>query len=479
MQLRRQALSGATWTGVAALASALCQFVQIAVLARLLRAEDFGLMALVMLVVGFAQAFADMGLSGAIIHRQDATREVLSSVFWLNVVAGMLLCVALALAAPLVAVAFGQPELRKLVALAALTFLVTPVSQQFYALLQKSLAFKTLAGIDLLTALCSVAAAIASALMGQGVYAFIWGTLVAAAMRATVLLGIGMRRWRPALRFRAAELRGYVRFGAYQTVERSINFLGFNLDKLLVGSLIGVHGLGLYSVAYQLAMKPVLFFAPVVNRVALPLFAVVQKDDARLRSGFLDCMRAVSLIMFPLYAGMIVLAEPLVRVVLGEAWRSTVPVLQLLAALGFFYSIGNPIGSLLVAKGRIALSFLLNVWMLVLYACAIFLGSAWGVEGVATALVVATACGLFPSGFLVRWLLVRMRPPEYLRALAPALLASIVMAACVVGVRGATRPTLGPPAELVAFTLFGALTYLALMVPWQRKFLIRLRDTLR
>jgi O-antigen/teichoic acid export membrane protein len=479
MGLRRQAFAGATWTGLATLATALLQIGQIAVLARLLRPEDFGLMALVVLVIGFTQAFADAGLSGAIIHRQDTTPHVLSTLFWLNIAVGAFLCALLVLAAPLIAAAFAEPKLHELVVLAALSFLVAPVSQQFQTLLQKSLAFRLLGAIDLLTAVAAALVAVATAYADQGVYALLWGMLAGTAARAVALLGIGVRRWRPTLRFRPDELEGYARFGALQMAERSINYLGFNMDKLLIGSLIGVQGLGLYSVCYQLVMKPLQLVAPIVSRVTLPVFALVQTDDARLRAGFLDALRVVAMLMFPIYMGMIVLAEPIVLVVLGPSWQSVVPVLQLLAILGFFYSIGNPGGSLLLAKGRVGLSFLLNVWMIVLYAVAILIGARWSVEGVAAGLAIATACGLFPVGFAVRWHLVRMRPMEYLAAIGPALVGAGIMGVCLVLTGTLTPLSFESPKELLSKVLFGAVIYSAVVVPWQWVFIARVRESVR
>ena len=89
MGLRRQALSGVKWTGGATLITATLQFLQIVVLARLLLPEDFGLMALVTIVIGFVQTYTDMGISGAIVQRQDATVQQLSSLFWLNILVGL------------------------------------------------------------------------------------------------------------------------------------------------------------------------------------------------------------------------------------------------------------------------------------------------------------------------------------------------------------------------------------------------------
>jgi O-antigen/teichoic acid export membrane protein len=453
--------------------------VQIAILARLLMPEDFGLMALATLVIGFAQAYADMGLSSAIVQRRDATNEQLSSLFWLNVVVGAGFFGVLLLVAPLFAALYSEPRLTGLISLAALTFLVAPVGQQLFMLLQKNLHFRMLAVIDVVSAVVGVSTAVVLALKGMGVYSLVWGQLAGAVTRSLVLLRYGMQGWRPQFRLRRNDLAGYVRFGAYQMGERTINFLGFNLDKLLIGSLIGTHGLGLYNVAYQLVMKPLQVFNPIIARIAFPLFAMVQNDDARLRSGYLDVIRVVALVLFPIYMGMIVLAEPLVLVLLGEDWRSVVPTLRTLGALGFFYCLGNPIGTLLLAKGRVEIGFYLNIWMIILYGAAIFLGSKWGVQGVALGLVLATALGLFPIGFWVRWLLVGMRPMEYLAAFGPMLVSAVFMGAFVQWARNTGVGFGYPVMDLIALAVIGAAVYFAIIVPWQRPFLVRLKNTRR
>lgn len=476
--LRKLALSGAAWTGAATLVTVVLQFAQIAVLARLLSPEDFGLMALVTLVIGFTQVYADAGLGSAVVQRQNATPEERSSLFWLNIVVGIAIFPILLAAAPLVAMAYGQPRLDALISIAAISFLIAPAGQQLHLQLQKALRFDLLAAIDVGGALCGVGCSIALALKGFGVYSMVLGQLAGTFVRSAILLGIGLRDWRPKLRLRRADLRGYVRFGTYQLLERTINYLGFNLDKLLIGSLVGVHGLGLYNIAYQLVMKPVQFVAPVVARVAFPLFAKVQEDDGRLRAGFLDCVRIVAFALFPVYAGIIVLAEPLTLLVLGEAWRETIPTIRILAILGFFYSIGNPVGALLLAKGRVEIGFYLNCWMIVLYAGAIAAGSLYGVNGVAAGLVIATALGLFPIGFWVRWLVVRMHPGEYVGAFSPMLASSLLMAAAVLGmVTGLLRSS---DALVVLMTCipFGAVVYLAIAVPWQRSFFLRVKGLL-
>jgi O-antigen/teichoic acid export membrane protein len=285
--MRRRAAVGAWWIGCAKIITLALQLLQLAVLARLLTPEDFGLIALVSIVVGLAQTYADAGQSGAIIHRQDATAEQLSSLFWLSQGIGFLLFLGLLLFAPLIGMAYREPELSSLIGLAAVAFLVAPLGQQPGLLLQKALRFEVLALIDVIAAAAGVSVAIALAFGGMGVHAVVWGQLGTVVARTVAQVAFGRREWRPLPHFRLTDLKGYLRFGFFQMAERTVNFLGANLDKLLVGSLIGTKALGYYSVAYQLVMRPMQVVNPVFTRVAFPLFAKVQTDNERLRAGFL------------------------------------------------------------------------------------------------------------------------------------------------------------------------------------------------
>jgi len=137
--LQKKATDGVKWTGLSALITTVLQLLQILVVARLLQPEDFGLMSMVTVVIGFAQAFADMGISNAIIHRQDADRDQLSSLYWLNILAGIIVCVVTIALSPLIVSFYNQPRLSSLIIWGAIIFLVTPIGQQFQMLLQKEI----------------------------------------------------------------------------------------------------------------------------------------------------------------------------------------------------------------------------------------------------------------------------------------------------------------------------------------------------
>lgn len=210
MSLKKFAASGVKWTTVSSITTTALQFIQLAVLARLLSPEDFGLMAMVAVVIGFAAAYADMGISAAIIHRQDATREQLSSLYWLNLLAGLLVYLVVLAMTPAIVALYGEPRISGLMPWITLTFLINPLGTQFQLLLQKSLCFRRLALIEISAALVGASVAVVTARFGQGVFALIWGTLSSNMTSTLLLLSVGLREWRPQWHFRYADLTGYL-----------------------------------------------------------------------------------------------------------------------------------------------------------------------------------------------------------------------------------------------------------------------------
>jgi len=146
--LRQRAISGAKWTTLSAAATGAVQVVQFTVLAWILARADFGLMSMTMVVVGLGQMLADLGIGAAIIQRQQSSADELTSLYWLNVLAGVILFGALFAAAPIGARLFAEPRLTELIRLASFSLLIIPIGQQFEVLLQRDLGFRQLAGIE-------------------------------------------------------------------------------------------------------------------------------------------------------------------------------------------------------------------------------------------------------------------------------------------------------------------------------------------
>jgi len=477
-ELRRQAASSARWMTIATVVRVVTQLAQVFILGRLLAPEDFGLMAMVMFVVVLGQAIGDAGISNAVIHYQDTTRRELSSLFWLNVAVGAVVFALAWLCAPLFAAVYHEPRLVSLVRLSSVVFLVMPLGQLFQVLLEKGLVFRRLALIEIIAALVGLAAAVWCALEGYGVYALVWGMLALAAVKAVLLASLGWSVWRPALVFAWSACRRFLRFGVFQMGDRVVGQMGAQVDRFLLGVLVGARPLGFYNVAYNLALRPFVLVNPIVTRVAFPVFARVQTRDEQLRKGFLQMIELIALVLVPLYTALVVLAEPIIYVGPSAKFAEAIPMLRVLGLAGMVLSLGNPMGSLILAKGRPGVSLAMGALRTVLDIIAVSITARMGAVAVAVAVLIVRAGVMFPLGFGIRWMLVRMRPGEYLAALAPFFLASIAMAA--------TMWSMGHwiewPSQLVQLAVVlvvGSGIYAGLLLLFRREMIVRIIATVR
>lgn len=403
MSLKAKTLSGVKWTTVSTIIVTAIQLLQLSVLARFLAPTDFGLMALVMLVIGFSQAFLDMGISNAIIHKQTITNEQLSTLYWLNVLAGFVLFILICAASPLISFFYKEPELTKLIILVGLTFLIQPFGQQFMVLWQKEMRFAEMSKIDVVTKLFSLVVSVVFAYLGYGVYALVYGALAAVILQTILFVSMGVKEHRPQLLLHWGEVREFVNFGAFQMGERTVNYFNSQIDVILIGRLLGTETLGVYNIAKQLVMRPAQIFNPIITKVTFPAMAKVQNDWSTLKRVYLKTVNYLSSVNFPIYALMIALAPEIVFFLFGSKWMAAIPLVQILSIYGAVRSTGNPIGSLLLAKGRANLGFYWNLGLLFYVPVGIALASQWGLLAVSWMLVALSVSVLIPGWyFLVR-----------------------------------------------------------------------------
>jgi O-antigen/teichoic acid export membrane protein len=472
--LVRDARRGVAWSALALVGAALLSLLQLSVAARFLARSEFGLMALVLVVVGFCQGMADLGTANAVLHRQRASRGELASLFWASLAVGVLLGAGVAAAGPALAAAWGEPALARWLLWIAPVFPFLGAAQVPMACLRRDLRFGAFAALELGSAAAGTAAVCALAVAGAGVGALVAGQLAVAAARCA--LALRLARYRPAPHFSRAELAPFLSFGLYQMGERLVSFAARNLDKLVIGVWLGTAALGAYSLAYQLVNRPFRLLSNLSGRVARPLLARVQHDHERLLGAYLESVRIAALTAFPLYVCAWLLAEPLVALVYGPGWGDVASLFRILWPLGMLYAIGNPVGALVVATGRARIGFVWNAFCALVDLAAVAIGVAYGAQGVAVALVVATAGVIFPCGFAMRWALAEVPPGPFLAQLARPL-AYAALAGLAVVAAGAGLPALPAPLELLLPGGIGAAVYLALLFARERALLLALRGS--
>ena len=458
MNLRRQAAGGVFWNLVNSGTIAVLQFLNLALLARLITKADFGLMALAAVVIGFARVWVDLGLGNAIVQRQQLTRDQLSTFLWLGIGMGTLVWLVMAALAPWIAGYYEEPGLARLIMMVGATFLLCPVANQYLLLLTRELRFRSIAIAEIIAKVAAVGLTLALAAAGHGPWSLAWGMLVSEFMRAALLCVFGLDLFRPGLTFQPRTLSDLKSFGMFQLGTRMIQSFIQELDVLIIGKVIGREGVGIYSYAKQLVLAPILMIVPIVTQVSFPTLARVQTDPERFRGIFLRSLRTLAFLVFPVCGLLMVTADEVVILCFGRAWGETLLIVQILAIFAALRAVTMLLSVMMNACGRMRRQFMWNLAQLVLASLAMVPMAERGLTGVAWAWT-GLQLGLVLPGWLA---LVRPVCGASLRGYFGTFLVPMAVSALVV-VAGyaAQMPFSGHLARLAAAGVVGGAVILA------------------
>ncbi len=419
--------------GAANLASQITRVLATIALARLLAPEIFGIVALVTVVTGFFErVLGDTGTSAAIVRQRELSHRLASSVFWFNVSLGAVTTGAFLVLGPLIARLLGQPDGGDYVRVLGCAALINSCSYVQRSMLRRGGRFRPLAVSAYGNTLCTSAVSIALAAIDWQVWALIVGNLAGSVLGVAVLWRASS--WRPALHFRRDDLRQISNFSANIS---AFNFFGYFVnsgDRLIVGRLISTEALGYYGMSNRLMRYPVQSGIRPYKDVVLPTLSKLQDDPPELGRVYVRSVAALFFAVTPVTVSIAVLADPLVRALLGDQWLPAIPIVSIIAMVATLQALTITTGSLYVVTGRTDLYLRWGVIGAVVTMASYLVGSLWGVEGVAWGYLAGIAVLTYPS-FKIPFRLIGLRVRTLAAAIAPTIAALVVMAAAVEAVR--------------------------------------------
>ncbi len=380
MGLQQKAYRSAGWSGLGGIVSNSLELIKYVILARLLNPADFGLLAMAMVIISLGRIFADGGTSNAVIHYRNHTGRQLSTLYWINIGAGLLLFALVYVTAPLFASFYGEPEVGQLLRLGGLILPLYAAGALYEVMLRKELAFKYITISESFSSLAGLVTAVVLALSGFGAYSLIWAHLASAGILSLLYIVNGIRSWSPSLCFHPSEVGPHVNFGLFQMGDRGLSVYATRIDQLIIGRFFGAEILGAYHLAYHLVLFPISRLSPLLNRVAFPVFSSRQDNDPVLRNGYLKLMRAMISLTAPLFLLAALSAPWLVPLLFGEGWELAAALIPLMAAIGLLRMAGNPSGNIVLAKGRARLLFLWNLGTAVFSTLVFLAGAQYSVQ---------------------------------------------------------------------------------------------------
>lgn len=382
------------------------QLVGVVVLARLLSPSDFGLIAMVMVVVNFGELLRDFGIPAAALQAPSLSKQQASNLFWVNTTLGVGLAAVVALSSPLLVAIYDEQRLSVITPALALVLALNGVQAQLQVQLARAMQFRALVLTDLAGPTLGLAAAIVSAVLGAGYWALVL-QLVVSSLTILVLRFIATK-WIPRPWLRGAGTRSLLTTGGRLGLSQLLTFLSDNVDTLMIGQRWGAVELGLYNRAFQLRSLPMSALTAPLSNIVVPTLRELQAQGREWTRALREIQFVLGFAVVWVYAVTGATAPDLVPAVLGDQWRPVVPLFQALAVGGAFQIFSFVLyWAFLVADGSRALlsSTIVTKPMMVVLVIA---GANWGVIGVAMGYTVGLAVSWV---FNILWLRLRLDVP--------------------------------------------------------------------
>jgi O-antigen/teichoic acid export membrane protein len=437
----------------------LLSFATTVLVARILVPADYGVMALASMFIGTAGVLAEMGLSGAIVQFRDLDKRELDTCFWITVTLAAIIYAVLALGASVIADWFAAARLADVLPVLGLGLPLNACTVVSASLLRKQLALDQVSQAEIIGAVVTLPVMLSCALAGFGVWTLVIGSLVSWLARGAVILAFAP--WLPGLHIGGKRAKEILHF--------SLTTFGVNIlwafreqaDVAVIGKIAGQDTVGLYSMAKDLAMLPTAKISSVVFALSSPMMAELQTDVATMRRAFFRAVRLTAAIAWPASAGVALVADDMVAVLLGPKWRPAVTVLRLLCLYAAVRGVDVLLPPVLVARRRQRFLFWSFLWLFLAVPIAAALGTLWcGAPG-AVVVLTPVYCGLIT--IMAREALAELeaRPSELWSKTWPILAATAAMAAVILLLRETVfaGPTNSALVELMLLSMSGALTY--------------------
>ena len=297
-------------------------------LARLLTPEEFGIVAIAMVFILYFGFLSELGFKHALIQNQNTNQTSYSSIFYVNLLMGLVLSAFTFTIAPFVADFYAIPVLIPVIRLLSVVFIFNSLTTVQIAILSKELNFKSLSIRIVIAKFIGAVVGIFLAINGYGVYALVWQEVIFSILNAILLWFLSS--WRPSFTYSAFEVKKLVRFGSYifygQVIHQSIN----RLDELVIGKIFSTEILGYFGRSNSISQMFNGITSKSTNNFFFPLFSKFQNNKEQLESWYFSIYQLICIISFFLSGVAIIMSEIIIIGLFGPQWYPSIEIFEIL-----------------------------------------------------------------------------------------------------------------------------------------------------
>ncbi len=442
---------------------------------RILSPDDYGLMAMAGVYLGFIILFNEVGLSAAIIQKKDLNQEDLSNICWAVLSINLALYALSFFSAPLVAAFYNEPRVADVIRVASIVFIIRSLGLVSNNMLTREMVFNRQSQAGLIGNLSGAVATLWLAMEGFGVWSLVYGNIIIEIVKN--LLFSLFYPWKPEFSFSFSKVKDLIHFGSKVAVARFFWYLSSNMDLLIAGKILGKTQLGYYAIAVQFALIPLDKMVSTISQVAFPAFSKVQDDPALLRRYYLKIVNVVAFASFPVCWGIFLVAESAVPLFLSEKWLPAILPLQILSMVTAFRAIHIINAPLEMAVGRPGITIRNFMIITSVLALSFFIGSSYGLEGLAYSWLVFPIVFLITTSITLK--LIGLSLAAYLKELRHPFLGTGFMVLAVLLGQKLVLVNHGLVAHLAGSAALGLASYLLYYVLFNREMFAEARNLLK
>lgn len=422
--LRTKTITSFIWRFAERFSAQIISFVVSIILARILSPEDYGIVALVLVVTNIMQVFVDSGLANALIQKKDVDDLDYSSVFYFNIILCILLYIVLYISSPLFSYFYENNDFIYLFRVLGLTVIVSGVKNVQQAYVSKTLQFRKFFFATIIGTIFSAIIGIILAISGYGVWAIIVQYLSNICIDTLVLWIIV--RWRPKRIFSIKRLKHLLSYGWKLLVSGLLDSFYQNIWQFIIGKIYSPSDLAFYNQANKLPNVIISNVNTSIDSVLLPVLSKEQDDLNNIKSMTRRAIKTAVYIISPLMIGLAATSEVIVKLLLTEKWLPCVPYLVIFSITYIFMPIHTANLNAIKALGRSDIFLKLEIVKKIIGVICLFISVRMGVLAMAwMVLIINFLCQLintWPNKKMLNYGYI-----EQIKDIIPTLLISAVM----------------------------------------------------
>ena len=395
--LKQKTISGLLWSFMDSFATQGITFVVGIILARLLGPREFGLIGMITVFIAISSSFINSGFGNALIRKQNCSEKDFSTVFYFNLVMGVLFFWILFFSAPAISRFFNEPQLKHIIQVLGIVLVIDSLTIIQRTILIKRIDYKLQTKISVISSVISGTIGLTMAFNGFGVWSLVAKQICQQAMNS-LLLWV-WNRWRPLLVFSRKSFQQLFSFGYKLLISGLIDTLYINLYFLIIGKYFSAQELGFYTRADNFKSLPSSNLQGIIGRVSYPVLASMQDDLPRLREAYKKLIRSTMLISFVMMLCMAAVARPMILSLIGEKWEPSIIYLQMLCFVGMFFPLHSLNLNMLQVLGRSDLLLRLEIIKKILAIPVIIVGIMLGIKEMIFGMIILTLIAYYLNSY--------------------------------------------------------------------------------